>query len=312
MLKIKRRDNILLTVEQLELRKLESRERKIVKYLERNHKIINGVDHKLCNKHEILFPEESPWFPATSEYFYNNKSNGIDGLNTWCKKCSVIKSGITFQLNRERSYESHRKYQGTPKWKAYSKRNQITSKPKRTEWRQTHPEKCKEYGQKHRQHDITEAEWRKELEVFNYECAYCGMTQEESKRIQNQNLHKEHMDNKGYNDLRNAIPACRSCNSGKHEDSLEEWYFEQEFFNEDRYDKIIWWIEEGYKDYIEDKPPYRIVKKKNEHDNKFHHELWSVDEYRNMIEFLHKRKTKKEVENDMKNGIVEVPKIVPI
>jgi len=291
---------------------LERTKRQRKEKLEREHKLINNVDHKFCNQHETYFPEENPWLLATDEYFYNNKTNKTDGLSAWCKKCSVVKSGIVFQLNRERSYESHRKYQATPKWKAYSKRNQIKAKPTRKQWRKDHPEKLKEYGERHRQHDITEAEWRKELKVFEHSCAYCGMTEEESKRTQNQVLHKEHVDTEGYNDLRNAIPACRSCNSSKHEDNLEEWYLEQEFFTEDRYDKIIWWIEEGYKDYIDDKPPYRIIRKKNEDNNKFHHELWSVDEYRNMIECLHKRTSRKEVENDMKNGIVEIPKIVPI
>jgi len=287
-------------------------ERKRQEKFDHEHKMINGVDHKFCNKHHIHFPEEGIWFPATTEYFYYNDKNKTDYLHPSCKRCDIVKGGIIFQANRERSYASHRKYQGTPKWKAYSKRNQIKAKPKRTEWRQAHPEKCIEYSKKHRNHDITEVEWRKELEVFDYKCAYCGMTEEESKRTQNQVLHKEHVDTGGYNDLRNAVPACRSCNSGKHEDDLEEWYFEQEFFDEDRYDKIIWWIEEGYKEYIDNKPPYRIIRKKNEDNNKFHHELWSVDEYRNMVECLHKRTTKKEIENDMKNGIVEVPKIVPI
>lgn len=148
------------------------------------------------------------------------------------------------------------------------------------------------------------------MEVFNHKCAYCGITEKESLIIHKQKLHKEHIDNKGYNDLRNAIPGCRSCNSGKHEDSLDEWYPEQEFFTQERYNKIIWWITKGYKEYIEDKPPYKIVKKKNEHNTKFHHELWTVDKYRNMIECFEIRTTKKELINDMENGIISIPTII--
>lgn len=99
-------------------------------------------------------------------------------------------------------------------------------------------------------------------------------------------FHKEHVDEKGYNDLRNAVPSCQRCNSGKHESDLDEWYKKQEFYDETRYEKIIWWITEGYKDYIEDKPPYRITRKQNEGKKTFHWEVWSVDEYRNMIECL--------------------------
>jgi len=45
-------------------------------------------------------------------------------------------------------------------------------------------------------------------------------------------------------------------------------------------------VTDGYKDCIIDKPPYRIIKKKNEDNNKFHHELWSVDEMRNFVEII--------------------------
>ncbi|HEY8891040.1 MAG TPA: HNH endonuclease [Clostridium sp.] len=290
-------------------KRLESNERKSKEWFERKHKLINGVDHKFCNNHNSLFPEEDPWLPATLEYFYNSKQSP-DGLNTWCKKCAIIKGGIIFQANKERSYASHRKYESTAKWKEYSKRNQIQSKGNRTKWRKDHPEKCIEYSSHHRNHDITEAEWRKELEVFNHECAYCGMAEDESKRTQNQILHREHVDTDGYNDLRNAIPSCRSCNSSKHEDDFEEWYMEQKFFTKERYNKIIWWIEEGYKDYIEDKQPYRIIKKKNEDNNKFHHELWSIDKMRNTIEYIDRRTTKKEIEKDIENGIIGIPKVV--
>ena len=289
---------------------LEIKERKRQEKFEQTHKLINGIDHKFCNQHETFFSKESPWLPATSEYFYNNKSNGIDGLNTWCKKCSVIKSGLVFQANRERSYASHRKYQQTDKWKAYSKRNQITSKSKRSEWRRKNHNKIKIYSQKHRQHDITEPEWRKELEVFDHKCAYCGITEEESIKTQGQKLHKEHVDCNGYNDLRNAVPACRSCNSAKHEDSLDEWYTKQGFFTEERYNKIKWWINEGYKNYIENKPPYRIIRKRNEGLTTYHFQLWTVDEKRNMIECIETRPTRKELIKDMENGIIKIPEIV--
>jgi len=99
----------------------------------------------------------------------------------------------------------------------------------------------------------------------------------------------------GANDISNGIPSCRSCNSQKWQLNFEEWFREQKFFTEDRLDFIIWWIMEGYKDIIEDKPPYKVVKKQNEHDKKFHWELWSMDEQRNMVECLIFKNKKSEV-----------------
>lgn len=56
---------------------------------EENHKTIDGVEYKLCNKHKKFFPEESEWIPCTEEYFYRNKSNSIDGLHPRCKRCDI-------------------------------------------------------------------------------------------------------------------------------------------------------------------------------------------------------------------------------
>jgi hypothetical protein len=148
-------------------------------------------------------------------------------------------------------------------------------------------------------------EWRKELEVFNYCCAYCGISEENSKRILKQRLHKDHADDQGYNDLRNAIPACKSCNSKKHQDDLETWYRQREFFTEERLQLINWWLTEGYKEYIEDKPPYKIIRKQNEDKRTFHWELWSVDEQRNMIECLFIRDKRKDIINEIESSITE-------
>ena len=124
------------------------------------------------------------------------------------------------------------------------------------------------------------------------------------------NFHRDHVDDEGYNDLRNAIPACQHCNTGKHTSSLDDWYKKQSFFSIDKYNKIIWWITEGYKDYINDRPPYRIVRKLNEDKKSFHWELWTVDKYRNMIECIEVRQSKKEIASDIKNGIIKIPEII--
>jgi len=70
------------------LKQLENFERQKIKYMEQKHKVINGVKHKICGKHYVHFSEESPWFPCTEEYFYKDKMNSIDGLNTYCKECA--------------------------------------------------------------------------------------------------------------------------------------------------------------------------------------------------------------------------------
>jgi hypothetical protein len=259
---------------------------------EENHREINGLLEKKCNKHYIYFPDEHPWFPCTEEYYYKNKLNKLDGLQPHCKKCGIEKGTIFYKSNIESEKKRMKEHCDKNKehLKIIKKKNFDDNpelyKLNRKLWRQNHPEKLKIYNSLHREHDITKNEEISLLRVFNHSCAYCGMTEKEHKLKFNQKLHNDHVNTEGYNDLRNDVPACKGCNCGKWEHPMEEWYREQKFFSEERLKFINWWTNEGYKDYIEDKPPYKIVKKRNEHNRKFHHELWSVDECRNMIECI--------------------------
>lgn len=64
-------------------------------------------------------------------------------------------------------------------------------------------------------------------------------------------LHKEHVDDSGANDLSNCVPSCQSCNSSKNIFSLEEWYTEDNLnFTEERLSKIYRWLNEDYLKYI--------------------------------------------------------------
>jgi hypothetical protein len=79
--------------------------------------------------------------------------------------------------------------------------------------------------------------WRKHIkEQWNHKCAYC-----ESK----DNLTIDHIipQSKGGLDItRNVVCCCKTCNHGKGHTSWEEWYFSQEFFCMERYEKIKNWM----------------------------------------------------------------------
>jgi hypothetical protein len=162
-------------------------------------------------------------------------------------------------------------------------------------WVKDNPDKMKEYGRRHRNHDITKTEYENLLKVFDSSCAYCGLTLQESYEIYGQKLHNDHVVEDGYNDLRNDVPACKVCNSLKHQNDMEEWYRKQEFFSQERLDKINWWTAEGYKDYIEEKPPYIIKRVRHDNDSKYDFNLWSVDEMRNMTDIIFTASTRKEI-----------------
>ncbi|MDD4779084.1 MAG: hypothetical protein PHT02_00575 [Tissierellia bacterium] len=84
---------------------------------------------------------------------------------------------------------------------------------------------------------------------------------------------------------------------------METWYRQQEFFSEDKLQKLLLWLTEEYKKYIEDKPPYKVKRRRiNNEDGTYYliHELWTVDEKRNLKECIIVGDSKKKVEEIFK------------
>jgi hypothetical protein len=228
---------------------------------EQSHKTINNMLHKKCSKHNEYFPEESEWMPCTEEYFYKNKSNKADGLNTYCKKCNIKKSSIFMYANFDKHRESVNRNNSKPERKEQLKYNSINRRlnGKYLEWQRNNPEKVKEYSKEREQnkkHKINEYEWLLCKEYFNNCCAYCGLPVEQHyytrKGITKQgDFHKEHVDHLGSNDLSNCVPACKSCNTSKHTATLDEWYNENNpNFTYYRLNKILKWLNEDYQLYL--------------------------------------------------------------
>ena len=87
---------------------------------------------------------------------------------------------------------------------------------------------------------------------------------------------------------------------------MEEWYRKQDYFDEERFVFIKWWIVEGYKEYIESKPPYRVIREKNIEDSKYHFNLWSVDEMRNTLEIIATKNRKKELKINIEEYLTKL------
>jgi 5-methylcytosine-specific restriction endonuclease McrA len=69
--------------------------------------------------------------------------------------------------------------------------------------------------------------------LYNGECAYCGSKV---------NLTLDHFIplTKGGSDVQgNLLPACLSCNSGKRDRDVIEWYKKQPFFDKKRLKQIL-------------------------------------------------------------------------
>jgi len=227
-----------------------------------NHREINGIKERRCTACE-------EWFPETEEYFYmRNKSKPERGLNSECKKCAREKSLEKFyKLSPEKREEyklKRNKEKELIRNRIWFQNNRDKKKEYMKEYYKQHPEQMKMYAERHRNHDITPNEWKSVQQYFNYSCAYCGKSLEEQYKDYKQQLHKEHVDHQGSNDITNCVCACSSCNSIKHTKTLDEFYESNDIlqFTKDKYDKIIKWITEDCFQYIEDKKPKKEYNKR--------------------------------------------------
>jgi hypothetical protein len=201
------------------------------------HKIVNGVIYKLCS-------DFNEWFPMTEEYFYRNKS-APDGFYPYCKEATKKRSLQWEKDNPERYKVHYTKRNRKPDFKEKMKKaaNKQRLEGKQKEWRQSNPDKLREYNQKHRDHDITDEEWFTCLDYFNNSCAYCGLSEDDQLKIYGHQLHREHVIHDGSNYIDNCIPACTKCNTSKHIKEFNEWYNqENEAYSKRRYNKIVNWM----------------------------------------------------------------------
>lgn len=192
-------------------------------------------------------------FPATTEYFYKNKSNKKDGLHPYCKKCASEKSKKyqkdNLEWRKNYSKKDYRKKEQYYKNKAKKWHDLNTEKHKQQQkdWRVENKDKIKEYTENrnlHKDHDINEYDLNKLYEYANYSCMYCGMTEEDSLEVYGQKLHKDHAYNYGSDGIDNCVLACKGCNSSKRDRDWDEWYTpELNKFSKGRYEAIENWLE---------------------------------------------------------------------
>lgn len=167
--------------------------------------------------------------------------------NPECQECTKERSDTWNKNNKEHRRKLAIKYYEEGKWVDYKREN---SKKQRDSgyylnWQRSNKNKIIKYNNNRnsKKHNITREEWESCKEYFNYQCAYCGITEEEHEKEYNEQLHKEHVIDFGRNDLKNCIPSCRICNSEKHTKSLNNWYnVNNHKYDYSRYLKIYKWL----------------------------------------------------------------------
>lgn len=231
-----------------------------------NIREINGAKERKCT-------QCNEWKVEETEFYLHNKKKPEKGYQSECKVCSIKRASKRQSDNRDDllKYKKLHYIKNKEKMKAQSAENRHSKpnyyKEKCKEYRQSEKgkEKFRKYGKDRREknHNIYDEEWESCKKYFNYECAYCGLPLSEhyfpyNEKIKLYDFHKEHVVLDGKNDIRNCVPSCNSCNSSKHENSLNDWFnANNPTYTYDRHFKIYKWLRYDYKKYILPKRRYK-------------------------------------------------------
>lgn len=123
-------------------------------------------------------------------------------------------------------------------WRAYYRQNKESISVKAHFYRKENRDKMNVLSHRYRSRKkklecrFTIQQWIDCVKCFGGRCAYCGKKRK---------LEQEHFvpaSKGGEYTVNNIIPACKSCNSSKHNSDVSDWYPRQEFFLEARMSKI--------------------------------------------------------------------------
>lgn len=160
-----------------------------------------------------------------------------------------------YYMHQEQRKAYQREYQ-----KEYYKKNKDKVITYVCEYQKKHPEiqKFKRERRKIREesNNYSQDQWHECMEFFDNKCAYSGETclPYDADCISD-SITVDHiisLSQGGLNVIWNVVPAKFKYNSSKGKKSIEDWYPQQEFFSENRLDKIFQWAEYAYNKYGKD------------------------------------------------------------
>ena len=207
-----------------------------------------------------------------SEYGAYKRSNGNYNLNSSCKCCQKIAKKEYYKENAEKISEQKKEYrkENSEKRKEYLKENAEKIAERKKEYYQENAEKIAEQRKEYRQTSAgkeasardshkrralkaknggsyTSEQWQICLEYFDNKCAYTGEILD--------SLNVEHIlavSKGGTSYIWNLCPSNQNPNRSKNNKDLETWYRKQEYFSEERLEKIYKWQEFAKQELIQE------------------------------------------------------------
>ena len=172
---------------------------------------------------------------------------------------------------REKQKRRQRELFSDDKYREEQNRKQREKYANKKEWREEKLEKGKKWRKNNQQkvfnlnnerrnkeenqgNGITKEQWKEMFDFFNFKCAYSGEyiggSNKNKKRIVD---HILALDNGGLNEIWNCTPMLKSYNSSKNKRiDVINWYKEQEYFDEERLQRIVEWQKYAYEKWATD------------------------------------------------------------
>lgn len=204
---------------------------------------VSDLEKKVCTE---CLTEKS-----LSEYYTQNRNSSTRGdyvyYNPRCKEC-VAKASMKWERDNPRRHREIVRRRDSVEWRKERKRiinRERAESGKYLEWQRNNKDKIREYRVRYgsKKHVISEDEWVRCKDYFDFSCAYCGMSETTHRKTFNQQLHKEHVVHDGRDDIKNCVPSCKSCNGSKYNKPLNEWYNSSNpNYTRERYLKIYQWM----------------------------------------------------------------------
>ena len=152
------------------------------------------------------------------------------------------------EYNKE-YYENNKEY-----FKQYNENNKEYLKQYNKQYYEENPEKFLNYNNKRRSKEMTQGrginkiQWKECFKWFDWKCAYSDEKLQNNKTTNGRTIdHIVALDNGGLNEPWNVVPMRKGYNcSKKHRYDTLNWYMEQEYFDEERLQRIVEWQKYAY------------------------------------------------------------------
>ena len=158
------------------------------------------------------------------------------------------------ELDRKsKEYRENNKEEINRRSRERYKKNREENLKKRKKYREENPHvqfnnhNKRKHLEEVRGRGISKEQWKEMFDFFGWCCAYSGKYLGGDNTDRHRTIdHIVALSNEGMNEPWNCVPMLKTYNTSKYTNNMEEWYIQQEFYSEERLQKIYAWCEYAF------------------------------------------------------------------